>query len=244
MLAFNKGLSLAILNSNLRKYKNDKDKLFLMNEVFQKQEESGIIERIDNLNEFLNSNKNCSFLPHMPVFKLSRETTKCRMVFLSNLCQKSNNRLSVSHNQAIYSGPCLNQKLSTALINLRFDKYLLIFDLQKAFSQISLSKSDSKKLLFLWFKDIERGNYDIIGYCSVRLPLGLRCSPTLLLLTLYKILILDTDDGLEILKETKKRLYSLIYMDNGSITSNSTSQLEFFYFSLRFLIRMILIYSN
>ena len=66
----------------------------------------------------------------------------------------------------------------------------------------------------------------------MRLPFGLRCSPTLLLLTLYKILILDTDDDSEILKETKKRLYSLIYMDNGSITSNSTSQLEFFYFSL------------
>ena len=232
LLTYNKSLSLAILNSTLKKYKKDKIKLKLIDEVFRKQEKEGIIQRID-LEDFLKRNNFCTFLPHMPVFNLTRTTTKCHVVFLSNFCQKRFNKLTISHNQAIHSGPCLNQKLSTAFINLRFDKYLLIFDLKKAFNQITLSECDANKLLFLWFKDISKNNFEVIGYRNLRLPFGLRCSPTLLMLVMYKILILDAETDSECLKELKKTIYHLIYMDNGSITTNCLSELESNYFSLK-----------
>ncbi|XP_068250638.1 uncharacterized protein [Palaemon carinicauda] len=56
-----------------------------------------------------------SFMPFMGIFKPDRETTKCRVVFLSNLSDKG----SMNHNQTMHAGPTLNQKLSTSIINLR-----------------------------------------------------------------------------------------------------------------------------
>jgi hypothetical protein len=74
----------------------------------------------------------------MGVFKLDRETTKCKIVFLSNLCEINRSKpKTISHNQAMYCGPCLNFKISTALINFRFDDKLLCFDLEKVFNQIN-----------------------------------------------------------------------------------------------------------
>ena len=119
------------VKSNFNKLKNNIVRLNLMN-VFKNQESQGIIERVHNLDSFLEENPNHSFVPHMGVFKMNLETTKCRIIYLSNLCQKNkNDNMTVSHNQAIFSGPCLNHKLSTSLLYLRFDYKLLIFDLEK-----------------------------------------------------------------------------------------------------------------
>ena len=121
----------------------------------------------------------------MGVFKLNKQTTKCRIVYLSNLCQSNFNNITIFHNQAIHSGPCLNAKLSSSLIYLKFGKSLLIFDLQKAFNQLVLSDKDSAKLLTLWYKDVTNSDFSLICYKNVRLPFGFRCSPTLLMLALY-----------------------------------------------------------
>ena len=86
---------------------------------------------------------------HMPVFKFNRSSNKCRIVYLSNLCEKNPNQyLTVSHNQAIYPGPPLNQKLSSSLLHLRFNYKLLCFDLVKAFNQLSLGPEESNKRCF------------------------------------------------------------------------------------------------
>ena len=77
----------------------------------------------------------------MGIFKPQRETTKCRVVFLSNLKQdEPDKKLSLSHNQVMHSGPTLNQKLSSAFVHLRFDEKLLIYDLKKAFNMLSLKR--------------------------------------------------------------------------------------------------------
>ena len=93
-----------------------------------------------------------SFMPFMGVFKPERDTTKCRVVFLSNLYEKnSKSPTAVSHNMAIFPGPSLNQKLASALLQLRFGMFLLCFDLEKAFNQIALMENDQNRLLFLWY---------------------------------------------------------------------------------------------
>ena len=83
----------------------------------------------------------------------------------------------LSHNMAIQSGPNLNKKITSALLHLRFDEILLSFDLKKTFLQIKLENVDSNRLLFLWFRDIENNNFNMIGYRNLRLPFGLRASP-------------------------------------------------------------------
>lgn len=106
----------------------------MMDDSIGEWESSGIIEKIDDLPSFLESNPSHSFLPHMAVFRMNRETTKCRIVFLSNLCERNTKgRVLMSHNQVIQPGPCLNQRITDSLIHLRFDPKLICYDLQKAF---------------------------------------------------------------------------------------------------------------
>ena len=230
LLGKNLNLSKQILSGTLKKYEKDKSSLVLIDEVFKEQEKLGIIEKIPDLNEFISENPKYSFLPFMPVFRPERETTKCRVVFLSNLSEKSRSgKPSLSHNQAILPGPSLNQKLSSAIMQLRFGKYICIFDISKAFSQIDLPEYDRSRLLFLWFQSVQSDNYDVVAYRSCRLPFGLRCSPVVLMLALYKILIIDAQNDDINLKAFKNLIYQLSYMDNCAFTSESHDEFHWMF---------------
>ena len=219
-LSQNLDLSKKILMSIKNKLDKVPDGLKMVNDVITEQLSLKIIEPIPDLNEFLSENPDCSFLAHMPVIKMNNNSTKCRVVFLSNL-KESKKQFSVSHNQAMIPGPQLNRPIETSLQTLRFDSNLLIFDICKAFLQLKLGEEDSKRLCFLWFKDPMNGDFTLQGYRSLRLPFGLRCSPTLLMLTLFHMLVHSVDendpDG-----ELKKNIYECFYMDNGGITSSDS----------------------
>ena len=75
--------------NNLKKLRKCPEKLKMVDSVFQDQLEQGIIERIPDLKDFLNNNPDHSFLGHMPIFKYQNDTTKFRIVFLSNLSEKN-----------------------------------------------------------------------------------------------------------------------------------------------------------
>ena len=136
--------------------------------------------------------------------------------------QKFHNK--ISHNMAMLPGPNLNHKITTAVLMNRFDKFLLIFDIEKAFLNIKLYECDQNRLCFLWFRNILKGDFTIVGYKNLRLSFGLRPSPAILMLGLYKILILD-QSGEEKLDNMKKAIYNGIYMDNGSYSCNKEEDL-------------------
>ncbi|XP_068245280.1 uncharacterized protein [Palaemon carinicauda] len=230
LLGKNYKLAEAVLKSNLKKLCRREMHLKLMDEVIKEQENLGIIEKIPNLKHYLTEHPEHSFLPHMGVFKLDRETTKCRVVFLSNIFEADPRKpMTVSHNQAIHPGPSLNQKLSSALLHLRFGSKIFCFDLKKAFYQIALRPSDQNKLLFLWVRSVKKKDFSLVGYKNLRLTFGLRCSPTILMLSLYKILVLDMEDDNQEVKNMKKLLYQLFYMDNGAYTCKNSDILEWAY---------------
>ena len=227
LLGRNFELAKSILTSNFKKLQKQPGHLAMVDDVFNEQLEMGIIDKICNVQEYLENNPECSVLAHMSIFKLDKATTKCRNVFLSNLSEAN----SLSHNQCILPGPCLNSKMFTSMLNLRFGEYLLIYDLKKAFLQIGLNECDSNRLLFLWYNDVQKGDFSIIGYRNLRLSFGLRCSPTILMLAMYKILIVDsTCDSVE-LQQLKKTMYALLYVDNGGY-SGSKGQVEYAYSQL------------
>ena len=230
LLSQNYNLSKQILNSTLKKLQKDPVRLEMYDSVFREQQKMGIIEKIPNLEEFMQLHPECSFMAHMGVYRMGSESTKCRVVFLSNICERKNGK-GLSHNQVMLPGPCLNQKMSTAIMFLRFDKYLLTFDLKKAFSMIKLNEIDQNRLLFIWYNNINKGDYTLVGYKSLRLPFGLVSSPFLLMSGLYKILIMDQTDDDQI-EQVKKSIYNNIYMDNGSYTCNDTENLYNSYFAL------------
>ena len=185
----------------------------MYDDVFREQLELGVIEKIDNLEQFLQEHPECSFLPHMGVFKMSSESTKCRVVFLSNMHEKGNQ--NISHNMAMLPGPNLNYKISAGMLMNRLEENLVTFDLKKAFLQIKLNESDMNRLCFLWYRNVEKGDYTLVGYRNVRLSFGLRPSPTILMLALYHILVQKEDPDRDTQK-LKNLIYNNMYMDNGS----------------------------
>ena len=230
LLAQNYNLSKSILFGNLKKLKNDELKIGMIDDNIKTLLNMGIIEPVSDIEQFIELNPTCSFLAHMPIFKMEKETTKCRNVFMSNLAEKCRDgRTALSHNQCMYAGPNLNAKLATALLQLRFNENLLTFDICKAFLQIELLPHDANKLLFLWHKDIKNNDYSVQAYRNLRLSFGLRCSPCILMVSLYKMLVVDAVNDDYELKKLKEQIYSNIYMDNGCISFNSVDQLTWAY---------------
>ena len=226
LLGKNFNLSKKILLSNLKKLEKSPELLQMYDGVIVDQQKNGIIQKIENPESFLSQHPQHAFLPHMGIFKLSKETSKCRIVYMSNLCEKDYSKnLTVSHNQCILPGPCLNAKISTALISLKFDKWTLVFDICHAFLSIGLPEIDQARLLFLWFEDVSKNNFDIVYYKSQRLPFGLRASPMMLMCALYRILIQDSDEDVNV-QEFKTQLYHNFYVDNGGYTTNDPTDLR------------------
>ena len=223
LLSKNFNLAKCVLNSNLKKFSSDKDKLYMIDDNIKDLESANIIEKIQDLDTFMEQHPTCSFLAHNSIFKPNKETSKVRIVFMSNLAEKSKEPNNLSHNQCMFSGPSINQKLSTALTQLRFDEKLLCFDIKKAFCQIELPEDDKNKLMFLWFKNVKQNDFTVEAFRNTRLSFGLRCSPTILMIALYKMLILDEKNS--DLVDLKKQIYALTYMDNGAITMSNSHDL-------------------
>ena len=93
----------------------------MVDRVIAEQRELGVIEKLTNINSFIDENPQASFVAHTPVFKLDRATTKFRIVYLSNLCETvSAQPGALNHNQCMLAGPCLNMKMLTSLLQQRF----------------------------------------------------------------------------------------------------------------------------
>ena len=245
-LGSNFELAKQVLRSSTERLNKCPMKLKLIDDVFKEQERLGIIERVENVESFLLEHPEHSFLAHMPVFRPEKPSTPVRVVYLSNLCQKSNNNsIALSHNQAIHAGPCYNHKIQTACTMLRFGGCLLVWDLVKAFLSISLNNQDSNKLLFLWYNKYDAEDKKLIVYKSKRVAFGLPASPMLLMLCLWKILVLDTSGDDPEIQNIKRVIYALSYMDNCAFTGSPAevkyvySQLEEIFAPYKFAIQQV-----
>ena len=218
----NFGLAHKVLNSVFKKLKRDPAKLKEYDNVIKQQIEDGIMEIVPNI-EALKADQNASFLPHNGVFRPHNDTTKCRIVNLSNLCDRSS-KDNLSHNQVSLPGPQLNSKLILSLTLYRFNRYLLIYDLKRAFHQLCLREQDTYKFLLLWFKDLSLNDLEVVCYKQLRVPFGARFSPTLLMISLYIILILNSSEAPEDEMDIRRMLYNMAYMDNISFSASSSDK--------------------
>ena len=228
-LANNFLLAKAILRANFKKLQKSTNQLTLYDSVIQDQLAKGVIEKVDNLEQFMRNCPNSSFLAHMPVFRENHASTPCRVVFLANLCDRRFNKNAINHNQALKSGVNCNKPISATLAELRMNKYILTFDIVKAYLNIGLYDTDSEKLMFLWYKNVSEQNYEVCAFKCKRLPFGIRPSPALLSIVLYKMLILDATNDEAPLQELKKEIFSSFYVDNSAITANSKEELRWKY---------------
>ena len=152
------------LRSLQRRFAKDKDLEMEYKRVIENHEEKGYIEDVTGENS-----KDQWLLPHFPVIKKDRSSTKVRIVF--DAAAKSN---TLCLNDLIETGPKLQNDLTEILIRFRRFPIALVCDISEMYLQISIAEKDRPFLRFLWEKE---GH--IKTYQFKRLVFGLNTSPFL-----------------------------------------------------------------
>ena len=121
------------------------------------------------------------YLPHRPIVRAEKMTSKIRPVFDASATDDS----GMSLNDMLLPGPNLLPELFHVLIRFRARLVSLVADIEKAFLQIEIRPEDRDALRFLWFDvsksiDTNGTHGDLKEYRWSRLPFGLTSSPFLL----------------------------------------------------------------
>lgn len=162
--------------------------------VFESMEQSSIIEEVPK--EEVNSGFPIFYLPHRPVVKEERVSTKVRPVFDASACGTN----GISLNDCLEAGPSLLPSLVEVLIRFRRWKVALSADISKAFLQLVLQKGDRDVHRFLWFHE---GRVKEMRF--LRVTFGVKSSPFLLNATI-RFHLQKYDDTL-VVQELKENLY-------------------------------------
>ncbi|XP_069166162.1 uncharacterized protein [Procambarus clarkii] len=154
------------------------------------------------------------YLPHHPVLKISA-TTPLQIVF--NRSAKTR-QSSVSLNDYLQTAPSLAQRLYDLLFKFRIGAYTYTADISKAFLRVGLQEEDRNYTKFLWIKDPNDPNSELITYRFASVLFGAMSLPFLLQATL------DTN-----LKKSnspnKTEISNNLYVDNFQGTTSSKSKL-------------------
>ncbi|XP_064621089.1 uncharacterized protein LOC135483944 [Lineus longissimus] len=86
------------------------------------------------------------YLPHHPVVREDKTTTKVRIVFDGSM----RGRDGVSLNDTLLPGPALQPDLPGVLMRFRRHRIALIADIEKMFLQVSMNEIDRDSQRFLW----------------------------------------------------------------------------------------------
>ena len=126
------------------------------------------------------------YLPHQPVIKKEKSTTKVRIVYDGSATDRSQGKAMPSLNDCLFKGPCLLKDLAGILMRFRRMPIAITADIEKAFLQICIRASDRDACRFLWVDNPERVNEDELYLTKLktfrfkRVAFGLSCSPFLL----------------------------------------------------------------
>jgi len=162
----------ARLKSQVKKLKQDPEVFQKYNDVIIEQLNSGIVSRVSELEE----TGKVSYLPHSAVIREAAETTKVRVVYDAS-CKDKNTRTSL--NDCLHVGPSLTPLIFDILLRFRQLKVALVGDIAKAFLNIEVNESDRNCLRFLWLKDIDAKEPEIMVLRFNRVVFGVSSSPFL-----------------------------------------------------------------
>ena len=112
------------------------------------------------------------YLPHFPVVREDKETTKVRIVYDSAARYGG-----VSLNDTMVPGPKLQQDVFDVLLRFRSNPVALVADLTEMFSQVTMAKQDRRYHRFLW-RGLDLSKPPEV-YEAMRLMFGDRASPYL-----------------------------------------------------------------
>ena len=110
-------------------------------EVIHQYKEKGYIRKIGDANE----QETGWYLPHFPVIRKDKATTKTRIVFDASAKQND-----IALNDIIHQGPKLQQDLFEVLLRFRRHPIAVVCDIAEMYLQISIAEEDRRYLRFLW----------------------------------------------------------------------------------------------
>jgi hypothetical protein len=112
------------------------------NNIIQDYQKKGYIRKVEPDE---NKPDHVWYLPHFPVVRPDKETTKTRIVF--DASAKYHN---VALNDVIYQGPKLQNDLSAVLLRFRRHPIALMSDVKEMYLQIGIAHPDRSMHRFLW----------------------------------------------------------------------------------------------
>ena len=141
--------------------------------VIQDQLKRGIVERVVSTNDIPGE---VHYLPHHPVIRQAKTTTKVRVVYDASAKTGSNSSL----NECLHAGPSLLESIPDILLRFRTHKVALVRDVEKAFLMVGITEADRDVLLFLWFDDAMAEAPTPVVLRFARVVFGVSSSPFLL----------------------------------------------------------------
>ncbi|XP_036348071.1 uncharacterized protein LOC118757467, partial [Rhagoletis pomonella] len=178
-LADNKQVALSRLRSLTTGLLKHSDKLYEYDAGIRELLQNGFAEAVDGTT----SNGKIYYMPHRPVYREEKITTKMRIVF-----DASSSEVGLSSlNEHLSVGDNLVANLLSTLIKFRSNPIALTADIEKAFLQISLAESDRDCHRFFWYESTPKVNSvlpSITEYRMARVTFGVASSPFLLAATI------------------------------------------------------------
>ena len=191
-LPSNFSLSKKRLCSQLSKLRKQPEVLAEYNNIIVDQLNQGIIEEVADLDPVVGSKVH--YLPHHPVVRKDAKTTKVRVVFDAS---SRESKKQVSLNDCLHVGPPMSPLLYDILLRFREKRIAVVGDIEKAFLNIAVEEKDRDSLRFLWVRDVNEEEAEMVVYRFCRVVFGVNCSPFLLNATLHHHLesYQDVDPG-------------------------------------------------
>ena len=195
------------LKSLQRKLLKEPELIRECNQIIEEQLSKGIVKKVAAEKE--NENEDVHYLPHHAVIRRDRETTKLRIVYDGSAKPPERTH---SLKDCLETGPNYTPQLFDTLVNFRWHKIGLTADIEKAFLMVGINETDRDMLRFLWLKDPDDLNSEIVHLRFTRLVVGLRPSPAILASTIRHHL--DSQVSEEFKPHFIELLKKSLYVDN------------------------------
>lgn len=179
-------------------------------DVIDQYLEKGYISKIDCPDGEVNLQW---YLPHFPVIRNDKDTTKVRVVF-----DASAKQAEISLNEFIHQGPKLQCDLFDVLLRFRKENVALVCDIAEMYMQIKLNSCDKPYHRFLW-RNLETGKTPDV-YEFNRVVFGVNCSPFLAQFVSQK----NANDHSDQFPRASETVLKSTYMDDSMDSVASTEE--------------------
>ena len=140
------GLAIGRLRSLVSRMLKQPGMMLKYDTIIQDQLEKGITEKVDRFK--VDGMEH--YIPHHVVITPQKATSKLRIVYDASARSKFGNK---SLNECLYRGPVLLQNLCGISLRFRLYKIGIVSDIEKAFRQVGLQKSERDVTRFVWLND-------------------------------------------------------------------------------------------